>query len=311
MSRNIFYLAPLRGVTDHIFRNAFETHFGRFDYLLTPFIPTVKGIVVNPSHIKDIALEHNDPERIIPQIIGNNPDDIIMLARHLYSMGYSSVNLNMGCPHPQITRKKRGSGMLPYPDFIDSVLSGIFSSITQPFSVKIRLGLESSDEFNGVIPVLNNYAIHEITIHPRTGIQMYDGTVDLDAFDKYYRCLKHTICYNGDIWSKQHFDEYRLRFQTINRWMLGRGVVQDPFMLEELRSGVSIRRDLLAVRSFHDEIFNRSRERLCGPAHLLGKMKELWAYIANLFDDPHKVLKSVQKQSTVDGYVATVDRIFG
>jgi tRNA-dihydrouridine synthase B len=310
MSKDIFYLAPLRGVTDHIFRNAFETHFGRFDYLLTPFIPTVKGTIVNPSHIKDIALEHNDPARVIPQIIGNNADDIIMLARHFYSMGYLSVNLNMGCPHPQITRKKRGSGMLPYPDFIDSILSGIFSSITQPFSVKIRLGLESSDEFNQVIPVLNNYAIHEITIHPRTGMQMYDGTVDLDSFDKYYRCLKHTICYNGDIWSVQHFNDFKNRFDTINRWMLGRGVTQDPFMLEELRGGVSVKRDLLAVRSFHDEIFNRSRERLCGPAHLLGKMKELWAYIANLFDDPHKVLKSVQKQSTIDGYNAMVDRIF-
>lgn len=310
MQTNYFYLAPLRGVTDYIFRNVFESHFSKFDFLLTPFIPTVKGTFVNPSHIKDILLEYNDTSRVIPQIIGNNPDDIIVLAKHLYSMGYTSVNLNMGCPHPQITRKKRGSGMLPYPEFIDSILDKVFSEIKNPFSVKVRLGLESADEFAFVIPVLNKYPLQEITIHPRTGRQMYDGVVDLDSFDKYHKLLIHTICYNGDIWSREYFDTYKQRFTSVTRWMLGRGVTQDPFLLEEIKHQRTVKRDYAVLRSFHDEIFAKNQVKLHGPSHLLGKMKELWAYISYQFDDPKKVLKHIQKRSSVTDYLDAVNNTF-
>ncbi|HEX2958704.1 MAG TPA: tRNA-dihydrouridine synthase, partial [Chitinispirillaceae bacterium] len=79
-SHHQIYLAPLRGVTDSIFRNVFEQYFGTFDYLLTPFIPTVKGDIVNPSHLRDVAVERNDVKRVIPQIIGNDPAQFVVLA---------------------------------------------------------------------------------------------------------------------------------------------------------------------------------------------------------------------------------------
>jgi tRNA-dihydrouridine synthase len=180
-----FYLAPLRGVTDVIFRNTFENHFGKFNYLLAPFIPTVKGTYINPSHIRDIDPQHNDTDRLIPQIIGNDATDIVTLANHMASLGYRSVNLNLGCPHPQITRKKRGSGLLPYPEMIKTLLDQIMSEIKCSFSVKVRLGLLSSTDLEMVIPVLNQFALSEVIIHPRTGAQMYDGIVDLESFRKY------------------------------------------------------------------------------------------------------------------------------
>jgi tRNA-dihydrouridine synthase B len=305
-----FYLAPLRGVTDNIFRNAFENHFGKFDFLLAPFIPTVKGSYVNPSHVRDVDPEHNDTNRVIPQIIGNDATDIITLANHMASLGYQSVNLNLGCPHPQITRKKRGSGLLPYPEMIKTLLDKIMSEIKCSFSVKVRLGLLSADDLDLVIPVLNQFPLAEVIIHPRTGVQMYEGTVDLESFQKYSAMLKSPVTYNGDIWSLDHFKRYSSLFQTTTRWMLGRGVVSNPFLLKELADGAIVKKDISVLKSFHDELFRKSSERLSGPSHLLGKMKEFWSYVANMFSDSKRILKKVQKKTSIIAYQLTTDEIF-
>jgi tRNA-dihydrouridine synthase len=305
-----FYLAPLRGITDSIYRNAFENHFGRFDYLLAPFIPTVKGSFVNPSHVRDIDPAHNDTNRVIPQIIGNDPTDIVTLANHMASLGYRSVNLNLGCPHPQITRKKRGSGLLPYPEMIKSLLDQIMSEIRCSFSVKVRLGLLNSTDLENVIPVLNQFPLAEVIIHPRTGAQMYEGTVDLESFQKYCGMLKPAVTYNGDIWSLDHFKRYSTLFPSTTRWMLGRGVLSNPFLLKELADGAIVKKDIGVLKSFHEEIFAKSSERLCGPSHLLGKMKEFWSYVANTFSDSKKILKTVQKKTSIIGYQLTVNDIF-
>jgi len=310
-NKHVFYLAPLRGVTDYIFRNTFERYFGQFDYLLTPFVPTVKGESVNPSHCKDVNPQHNDTQRVIPQIIGNVPSEIALLANHLHGLGYKSVNLNLGCPHPQITRKKRGSGLLSCPELLDTILEQTLSQITCPFSVKVRLGLESADELEKVIPVLNRFDLQEVTIHPRTGAQMYEGTVDLDAFEKYHVQIRHPVCYNGDIWSAECFNEYSARFKSISKWMLGRGVVQNPFLLKQLRSDTGTHNDMKILQAFHDDIYAENARRLSGPSHLLGKMKELWFYLAHSFADPKRVLKKILKKQNVDGYCQAVKELFG
>lgn len=306
----LFYLAPLRGVTDYIFRNTFESYFGKFDYLLAPFIPTVKGSTVNIHHIRDILPDYNDVERVIPQIIGNDPADIIILASHFAVLGYKSVNLNLGCPHPQITRKRRGSGLLPFPEMIRSILETVIPKVSCTLSVKVRLGLTSKDELENVIPVFNQLPLSEVIIHPRTGSQMYDGSADISYFIKYSSAISHQITYNGDLWSLDDFRSFSSLMPKIHNWMMGRGVVSNPNLLEELRSDRYMKIDTKTLESFHNEMFAKNREKLSGPSHLLGKMKELWAYMAKSFNRSKKVLKKIQKKTTIEGYLKATEEIF-
>ncbi len=305
----IFYLAPLRGITDSIFRNAFENHFGKFDFMLAPFIPTVKGTVVAPSIIKDILPEKNDIKRLIPQIIGNNAEEIIVLASRMTDLGYTSINLNMGCPHTPVTRKKRGSGLLPFPELVDSLLEKVVPSLTCKFSVKLRLGLQDEHEISSIIPVLNKYPLYEVIIHPRTGAQMYKGKADLDCFEKYYPSCVHPIVYNGDIFSLNDFNQVKQRFPVITRFMTGRGVIQNPFLLMILKEGKNLF-DISKVHSFHDEIYEKNQVILSGPAHLLGKMKGLWSYLALPLPHGKKLLKQIQRVSSVSAYNKAIDNYF-
>lgn len=109
-------LAPLRGITDHVFRTVYATHFSGFDCALAPFVSSVKGAVVKKSHIKDFLPENNKKLRIVPQIIGKDAEEFAILSRQLSAMGHETVNWNLGCPFPQVTRKKRGAGLLPFPN---------------------------------------------------------------------------------------------------------------------------------------------------------------------------------------------------
>jgi tRNA-dihydrouridine synthase len=304
------YLAPLLGVTDSIFRNIFEKYFGKFDYLLTPFIPTVKGDIVNPSHIRDVAVDRNDLNRVIPQIIGNDPAQFLILANTLHSMGYRSVNWNLGCPSPQIVRKKRGSGLLPHGDIIKQLLDFVIPSIHCPLSLKVRLGYESDQDLLTLMPLFNDYPLQEITVHARTGIQMYGGNVNLDGFEKCLSATRHKIIYNGDITTPEIFNRLKNRFPSVNAWMIGRGVVGSPFLLRTIR-GAEYTRDISQIRKFHDELYLQNSRILHGPSHLLGKMKELWSYLIQSFPEHPKLLKNILKTTKLDQYAKLMDQVFG
>lgn len=307
-SDHIFYLAPIRGITDHIFRNTFEKFFARFDFLVTPFIPTVKGNFVNPSILRDIDPCHNDITRVIPQIIGNNPQEIRILANKICELGYSTVNLNFGCPHLPVTRKKRGAGILPYPEMIRSILDQLpFQNCS--FSAKIRIGLENENDIEKIIPLLNDYPLSEVIIHPRTGAQMYKGSVNLDAFQRCLSLSKHILVFNGDIFSSEDFIHKQNRFPQITRWMLGRGVLCNPFLLGLLR-GQSPDCNIIYLKNFHDEIMKQSSQLLSGPSHLLGKMKGLWTYMAASLMDSKRILKKIQKTSSLKNYYELINRLF-
>ncbi len=307
-SDHIFYLAPIRGITDYIFRNTYEKFFARFDFMVTPFIPTVKGNFINPSILRDIDPCYNDIKRVVPQIIGNNPQEIRVMANKICELGYPTVNLNFGCPHAPVTQKKRGAGILPHPDMIRSILDQLpFQNYS--FSVKIRLGLKNENEIEKIIPLLNDYPLSEVIIHPRTGAQMYKGSVNLDAFQKCLSLSRHTLVFNGDIFSLEDFTCKLNRFSQINRWMLGRGVLSNPFLLGILR-GQSSDYSITHLKNFHDEIMEQSSQFLSGPSHLLGKMKGLWAYMAASLTDGKRILKKVQKTSSLKNYNELINRLF-
>ena len=78
---------------------------------------------------------------VIPQILGKEPELFIQMAHFLQDLGYDELNWNLGCPVKSIANNKRGSGMLPHPDLLRSILDKIIPAIGSQLSVKIRLGI--------------------------------------------------------------------------------------------------------------------------------------------------------------------------
>jgi tRNA-dihydrouridine synthase B len=217
-------LAPLRGFTDAVFRNAFQRHFQGVDEAVAPFVTSIKGRRIKASHLLDLKPLDNRLMPVVPQILSNHEDEFIRLANTLFDLGYPEINWNLGCPYPMVAKKMRGSGLLPYPDVIDRMLEKILGRFEGRLSIKTRLGRFCADEMDRIIPVFNRYPLARIIVHPRTGVQMYAGTVDLDAFESCLVKISHPVVYNGDIHNLDGYRAMEARFEGVSGWMVGRGV---------------------------------------------------------------------------------------
>lgn len=307
-----FYMAPLRGITDAMYRNIFASHFSGLNCAVAPFLNPQKDPSNKTKPFEDLFAEKNRCLTVIPQLLNNDVVGFLATAKHLEELGYTTLNWNLGCPAPMVANKGRGSGLLPYPDEIVSLLEEVLPRINATLSIKMRLGYHEKSESIALLSRLNDFPLEEIIIHPRLGKQMYRGKTDLDGFAACMQCTNHTLVYNGDIISREIFADLTQRFPTISRWMIGRGILENPLLIEELRGRVEENptERLGRIRAFHDDIAEGYRQKLSGPGHLLGKMKQLWIYLASSFPGKDKVLKKIKKARNEQQLFEAIDRMF-
>ena len=304
-------MAPLQGFTDVTFRNVYAAHFSGVDEALAPFTSTMGQQRIKPARIRDVDPRNNQTLPVTPQILGNAAEDFICLAQHLAEMGHTLINWNLGCPHSKIAKKKRGSGLLMFPATIDRLLETIVAQMPVPLSVKIRLGRKDKKESHDLIQVLNRHPLDHVILHPRTGVQMYRGEADLDAFEAAMEACVHPFVYNGDISDMASFSLVRRRFPDIRRFMIGRGILSNPFLPEEIKGSRSDpARRLSRLQRFHDDLTAAYADRFSGPGHLIGRMKGFWHYLGPSFKDHDKTIKKILRAPSLEAYYTPVADLF-
>lgn len=302
-------LGPFQGITDHIFRNRFEEFFGGIDKCYTPFFTAIHKADSKNLHGAELDPKINDTSRLIPQILSNDAAEIMRFADFCAKLGYKEINLNMGCPFQRVARKKRGSGILPYPELIDQILAFFFENPPLKLSLKCRLGYLESYEIENLIPVFNKFPLAEIIIHARTGKQLYKGTADQAAFIQIKNQFREVPTYNGDIFRVSQFDNLRLHMPDVDHFMLGRGLLADPFLAAETK-GTQFMDKKFHLEHFLTAVFNdRLRETNYSLA-TLGRMKELWSYLRWSFDDPVNIWRLIKKTNSIESYEAAIKSIF-
>ncbi len=231
-------LAPLEGVTDRVYRSCFYRHFGGLDAALTPFLPVPDHVKRVPARVfADVALPGEEPVSEIPQVLVSREESFLTVGKALEKAGYREVNWNLGCPSKGVVRKRKGSGLMPYTDQIQAVLDRALSELNLEISLKIRTGFDSPLDSHRLLKALKGYPLKEIICHPRLGVDMYRGTPDLEQFARLAEIADHPLVYNGDINSVEDYRRLKEKFSFIDRWMIGRGLLRDPFLAEKIRSG--------------------------------------------------------------------------
>lgn len=305
-------LAPMRGLTDAAFRNAYARFFTGVDLAVSPFLSTVRGTKIKATHLEDVQPRNNAAMPLVPQVIGNDPGQFLLLSRALFDLGYDRINWNLGCPFPRVAKKRRGAGLLPFPDQVAAFLDAVMARIPPgALTLKMRLGYLHGDEIFSLLPRLDAYALGGIVIHPRTGRQMYQGKPDLERFRQCLEMTRHPVTYNGDINSDAAFDALQARLPGVTRWMIGRGILGDPFLPARIKG---LRADGAAsvetLHRFHDALFAAYAERLSGPAHLVARMKGFWLYFSRAFSQGTDILKLIRKVRDDKQYKTLVNRFF-
>jgi tRNA-dihydrouridine synthase B len=304
-------LAPIKGFTEAPYRNSASSFFTGFDAAMAPFVATLQGRNYPSSHLKDLLPKNNSGWPVIPQILSNNPEGFVKLASRLHDLGYDTVNWNLGCPFPRVAKKNRGSGLLPHPERIDRFLEKVINQAPSRLSVKTRIGRFDVAEMADLMPVFNRYPLVELIIHPRTGTQMYAGDPDLAVFKRCLEISKNPVVYNGDINTLADYTALSEAFKSVDRWMLGRGALADPFLPASIKNTAPPQSEKLhIIRQFYDRLFQAYAQVLSGPSHLGDKMKGFWFYLSRSFADGKKILKKIQKTRKTIHYKDVVNRFF-
>lgn len=321
----IFSLAPILGITTSSYRNAFHKHFGGMTKYYAPFVSAVNTTVENPNLLKDLSPAKSRPLQIngaemIPQIL--SCDGVLMrkLIIKMADLGYNEINWNIGCPFPTVTRKKRGSGILPHAQLIDKVLNDAMKDIPCKLSIKMRLGLNEETEFRDVLKVISQYPISEVIIHPRTGKQAYSGKPYLERFAEAIELYGKPIAYNGDIFDDESFFRIKEMFPNVTHFMLGRGALSDPFLARRLCGNPDFDNETKTkmLRNFHDDIFHSfdvsfgsvNKDIDNKPDGICNKMKGFWEYAAVHLKNSEQFIKKIHRSKNVRQYLDVTEQYF-
>ena len=304
--------SPLQGFTDFRFRNAFHKYFGGIDTFYSPYIKLNGKLVIKGSYERDILPENNSTLNVIPQIITNDAEEFLFVAKYIQQFGYKELNWNLGCPYPMVAKCGMGSGLISNTSQIEHILKRVHNETDIIVSMKMRMGYENPTEILDVFPILEQYPIKNIAIHARIGKQLYKGGVDLDSFQKCLDTSKQKIYYNGDITSVEKFRTMQERFPTIDHWMIGRGLIADPFLPSMIKNNTTEypKNKFEIFEAFHDTIYQEYDAYLQGPTPIRMKMLGFWEYFSESFSNPQKTYKKIKKAGNSKNYEAAVKEIF-
>jgi tRNA-dihydrouridine synthase len=147
----------------------------------------------------------------------------------------AAIDLNLGCPAPIVYRKCAGGGLLREPQRIDAILGALRDAVTVPFTVKTRIGFESPEEFDALLPLFAKHPIDLLTVHARTVKQMYRPGVRYDLIARAARELKCPVLANGNVHSAAQAKQ--LLVETGARGlMIGRGAIRNPWLFDQIRA---------------------------------------------------------------------------
>ena len=303
--------SPLQGFTDFRFRNAFNHYFGGIDTFYAPYIRFNNKLIIKNSYQIDLQLDNNTELEVIPQIMTNDVDEFLFVVDYIQELGYKELNWNLGCPYPMVTKRGMGSGLICDPEKINHILDRVHKETDILVSMKMRMGYEHAEEILDAFPVLDSYPLKSIAIHARIGKQLYKGGVDLDAFQKCIESTKHKLYYNGDITSVAKLKEMQKRFPSIDHFMIGRGLIADPFLPSMIKNNTTEypknRWDIFS--DFHDTIYHQYDAALSGPTPIKMKMQGFWEFFAQSFSNPQKTFKKIKKANNPKAYQQAVAEI--
>ena len=306
-----YYVAPMEGLTDRVWRQAHQKWFGWAGApakYYAPFLSPPENRVLIKKKMAELAPEANPGAPVVPQLLAKDGALAAWMVGQLRQLGYTEVNLNFGCPSGTVTAKGKGSGMLRDLGKLDAFLAALFAEAEGPLTVKTRLGVEKPEEFAAVLEIYNRYPIAELTIHPRVMRQQYRGIADREAFAKALPECRMPVCYNGDLTTVEQLRALEADFPTVQSLMVGRGIIADPALFRQALGGPAATKEEL--RGYLDDLYHGYTALFGSAGCAISRMKGHWFYLIHRFEGSERLEKQLRKLREPWEYETVVNQIF-
>lgn len=262
LPRPFFVLAPMEDVTDVVFRHVIS-EAGRPDVFFTEFTNTESYCHPEGIHsVRGRLTFTEDEQPIVAHIWGDKPEHFREMSIGMAEMGFKGLDINMGCPVPNVAAKGKGAGLILRPEQAAEIIQAAKAG-GLPISVKTRLGYTEIDEWRDWLTHVFKQDIANLSIHLRTRREMSKGDAHWDLIGE-IKTLRDEIApdtlltINGDIPDRKTGLELVEKY-GVDGVMIGRGVFHNPFAFEkEPREHSS--EELLGLLRLHLDLFDKYSE---------------------------------------------------
>jgi len=168
------------------------------------------------------------------QLAEKAPDDLGWGAALVESRGADVVDLNLGCPIDEFTRRGLGSALLRRPGRVRALVEAMKRAVqTVPVTVKIRLGWHD-DELNAleVARAAVDGGADALTIHGRTRNARYRRAADWEAIGEVASQVPIPVVGNGDLLYPEDITRARAT-SGCRSVMVARGALIKPWIFAE------------------------------------------------------------------------------
>ena len=171
LKRPFFVLAPMEDVTDVVFRHVVAAA-GAPDVYFTEF--TNSDSYCHPDgqdSVRGRLTFTEDEQPIVAHIWGDNPEYFRQMSIGMAEAGFKGIDLNMGCPVPNVVGNGKGCGLIKRPDVAAELIEAAKAG-GLPVSVKTRLGMHKVEEWRDWLTHILEQDIANLSIHLRTKKEM-------------------------------------------------------------------------------------------------------------------------------------------
>jgi tRNA-dihydrouridine synthase C len=277
-------LAPMEGLLDPRLR-AVLTRAAHYDWCVTEFVRVTQEVLplryflrMAPELASGSRTATGVPVRV--QLLGSDPARMAANTVRLMQLSPAGVDLNFGCPAPQVNRHRGGAVLLDEPELMYAVTAAVSSAVDgrTPCSAKMRLGVRDKSRAVEAAQALEAGGAGLIVVHARTRDERYDPPAHWPWVARVAEAVRVPVVANGEIWNVE--DYLRCRAESgCSDAMLGRGAVADPFLVERIRAqlaGEGMRpaeADWPRLLPLLAEYWRRVREDIA-PRHAPGRIKQ-------------------------------------
>lgn len=224
-------LAPMAGVCDGPFKRVVR----RFDAqsLLSTEIVNSDALLAGDREMRDRIRLHPEESPAALQVAGHDPASLARAALLAQEAGADLIDLNCGCPSPQLVKSGNGAALLKDPSRLAPLYEAVRRVTRVPMTVKLRLGWDAADTAFEVARIAQECGADAVWIHGRTAVQQYSGAADWEIIGAVKATLRIPVIGNGDIFTPEDA-RARMARSGVDAVAIGRGAMGNPWIFRRV-----------------------------------------------------------------------------
>ena len=306
----------MEGIMEHTMRQLLS-NIGGMDYFVSEFVRVTQYPVpahtftrMVPENSHNAHTTYNHP--VHTQLLGSNSETMALSALNAVASGATHIDVNFGCPAKRVNGHGGGSFLLQSPDSLFQIVSEIRQALPNevPLSAKIRLGFEDENLLFENVEAIERAGASKLVIHGRTKKDGYKPPARWEKIGEIKARTKMLVVANGDI--KNATSLLACQHMTgCNEFMIGRGVLENPFVFQE------IRRELAGLEALDysqklPELFDSYYQLLNGhydEVPKLGRLKQWCGSLRKHFPIIEENLKPLRQSDSVSEFFQRINQI--